>query len=98
MLGQLFNILYNIVDRNIGNTGFVDDVDAVSGASLLLNEKKELLGEQPGAWADDTGCRGRGILFSPTRKSIIHLLIPVPYRPQVRKWTAGNCRSLWRRS
>ena len=28
----------------VGNTDFDDDVDAVSGASLLLNEKKELLG------------------------------------------------------
>ena len=28
----------------VGNTDFADDVDAVSGASLLLNEKKEFLG------------------------------------------------------
>lgn len=28
----------------VGNTDFDDDVDAVSGASLLFNEKKELLG------------------------------------------------------
>lgn len=28
----------------VGNTDFADDVDAVSGASMLLNEKKELLG------------------------------------------------------
>lgn len=28
----------------VGNTDFADDADAVSGASLLLNEKKELLG------------------------------------------------------
>lgn len=28
----------------VGNTDFADDVDAVSGASLLLNEKKEFMG------------------------------------------------------
>lgn len=28
----------------VGNTDFADDVDAVSGASLMLNEKKEFLG------------------------------------------------------
>ena len=28
----------------VGNTDFADDVDAVSGASLLFNEKRELLG------------------------------------------------------